>query len=294
MDLFDLPGNLGPIRGNLLALHHADWPAYPAGEDWFEALFQFCAFPGGVRFSQIDDIDRSILFRAEVKCGTADDPFDPKNFHLAAWHDDLTELHRRHYVSGIALVTERRWHQLRWQELTKDGPLARITPEGPVPIPTPNWDNYDNDDEFPDLVRTERGHITVTDLGRLFIRGALRERKAEILEAHSEKIRRIFELGFYDTCIREACVTLEDRIKDATKCESWGDRLTEAYIDLLRSRKEILESAVRTFRQELRSVFKLIRNDFMHNLSTADEGTALVILARISRLSSLLPAGKLL
>lgn len=67
--------------------------------------------------------------------------------------------------------------------------------------------------------------------------------------------------------IREACVQLEDEISS----KLWGDRLVEEFISKVRAEERSLESHLRTLRQELRIVFKFIRNDFMHNLREADE-----------------------
>ena len=79
-------------------------------------------------------------------------------------------------------------------------------------------------------------------------------------------------------------VQLEHEIKVYTGSEAWGDRLTEVFEDQVRGEQTYLESQVRVIRQELRSVFKFIRNEFMHNLLEADEASAYAILFRIARL----------
>ena len=80
---------------------------------------------------------------------------------------------------------------------------------------------------------------------------------------------------------------LEHEIKLQIKSDAWGDRLIDEFVRYLPEKRQLLESTVRTFRQELRSVFKLIRNEYMHNLSEADETSALVILLRISRVRAM-------
>jgi hypothetical protein len=47
--------------------------------------------------------------------------------------------------------------------------------------------------------------------------------------AISFKVARLFDLGFFDTCIREACVQLEQEIKDQASSTEWGDKLAESY-----------------------------------------------------------------
>ena len=55
MDIFEHPGNLGPTRGTLLTVHHANWPAYPEGDDFRTALLQLTAFPPGTQFHVVED-----------------------------------------------------------------------------------------------------------------------------------------------------------------------------------------------------------------------------------------------
>lgn len=81
---------------------------------------------------------------------------------------------------------------------------------------------------------------------------------------------------------------LEHEIKVQIHSEQWGDKLTDLFVNTLRTNKKTLESNVRTLRQELRAIFKLIRNDYMHNLVDADEATAYTILFRIARIRSLI------
>jgi hypothetical protein len=106
MSIFDHPGNLGSVRGTLLTVIHADWPAYPEGDDFLEGLFQLTAFPAATSFVAIDDIDRALLLAADVKGANFENPFAAKNFHIAIWHQDAAELQRRGFIEGIKQATE--------------------------------------------------------------------------------------------------------------------------------------------------------------------------------------------
>jgi hypothetical protein len=292
MNISEYPGNLGPVRGSLLTIHHADWPAYPEGEDFTQALFQFTAFPPDTKFIVVDDIDQALLFIADVACGHPSDPFDARNFHIAAWHEDLAELQRRSFIKGIRPITEQQWKKKQWGEFRSAIPQGaqlgfKDTNGNFVPIQEPCFDGYEDEEDWTPLVSAPEGRIHVTKSGRDFVNATLRSRSLDINSTISERVHRLFELQFFDTCIREACVQLEHEIKAVIGSDAWGDRLTESFIQHLRSQKQFLESGIRTFRQELRSIFKLIRNDYMHNLSDADETSALAILARISRVRSM-------
>lgn len=292
-DIFDHPGNLGPVRGSLLAIHHGDWPAYPEGENFSEALLQFTAFPPGTKFIVIDDIDCALLFIADVKCAIPEKPFDTRNFHIAAWHEDLAELQRRGFIEGIKPITERQWHKRRWDALLSDVPegssLGFKDASGNfVPLKPPSFEDYEDNEDWTPFVCSPDRRIKVTKSGRDSVYATIKSQGLDITYSISAKVGKLYELGFFDTCIREACVQLEHEIKVQIRSESWGDRLTEAFINYIQEQERFLESGIRTFRQELRSVFKMIRNDYMHNLSEVDETSALVVLLRISRVRSML------
>jgi len=137
MDIFEHPGNLGPTRGTLLTVHHADWPAYPEGNDFRTPLLQLTAFPGRTEFVVIDDSDQSLLLIADVPCGLPDKPSDPRNFHIAVWHADLIEMHNRGFIRGIERVTEREWHRQRWLKLR-----SRVPPERDIGCRDPATGNF--------------------------------------------------------------------------------------------------------------------------------------------------------
>jgi hypothetical protein len=88
--------------------------------------------------------------------------------------------------------------------------------------------------------------------------------------------------------IREAGVQLEGEIKKYVATSSYGNELVEKFVCKLRDEAKILESYLRTYRQELRTIFRLMRNDFMHNLRDADEASAYAILFRVAKARSIL------
>src|SRR5262249_41827726 len=151
----------------------------------------------------------------------------------------------------------------------------------------PDFNEFDDEFEYL-IVPSGRRRLRVTDVGRSFLLSALRASSLNIRETLGDRIMRLFEIGFYDTAIREACVQLEHEIRVYTGSEAWGDKLTEEFVTRLRDQKKLLESHLRTFRQELRTVFKFIRNDFIHNLLEADEAAAHAVLFRIASVRSML------
>uniref|UniRef100_Q01TP9 Uncharacterized protein n=1 Tax=Solibacter usitatus (strain Ellin6076) TaxID=234267 RepID=Q01TP9_SOLUE len=220
-------------------------------------------------------------------------PFDLQNFHVAVWYEDLAELHNRDFISGITCVTEREWQIRKWEHLRSLAPAgSEFGYEDPngrfVPLDEPSFQEFDDDANWRSFVVSDEGRISVTDKGCRFMLNELQAENVDFSTTISPKVARLFGLGFFDTCIREACVQLEHEIKVRIGSADYGEKLTQSFISTLRAKSGLLESYVRTFRQELRTVFKFIRNDYMHNLLEADEVTAYSILFRIGRIRSVL------
>ena len=292
MDIFDHPGNLGSARGTLFTVHHADWPAYPQGDDFRAALLQLTAFPGHTEFVAVDHIDQSALFIACVRGAKLDKPFAARNFHIAIWYEDLIELDRRGFVDGIKCSPRARIAQY-WRRLLSEAPEgARVGYKGAdgefVPLEKPDFDSYSDDPAYDEFVVSRSDLLTITPAGRDFVLQELVATKTDIMTSLGDRVADLFGREYYDTCIREACVQLEHEIRVYTGADAWGDKLVESFVEKVRSDKKYLESSVRSFRQELRAVFKFIRNDFMHNLREADSASALAVLFRVARVRSLL------
>lgn len=285
MNFLDYPGNLGSVRGSLLTVHHHDWPTYPEGEDFRETLFHFSAFPHGTEFVEVDDGDRSTLFVADVSSGQLSKPYHDRNFHVCSWHEDLIDMHNWGFITGVELVTQNAYDCGRWNKILDryntdklyteiDGELREVP--GSVREP-------DDEDEPRDWVLLPSGRVSVTTAGIEFIVNEIKDADIDFSTTLSPTVSKLLKDGLYDTAVREACVTLEHSIKTKLESNKYGDRLTNEFFDYLRNEKNSLESSLRTYSQELRTVFKLVRNLYMHNLKTIDESTALVLLFRISR-----------
>jgi CRISP-associated protein Cas1 len=163
-----------------------------------------------------------------------------------------------------------------------------VTPEGVVRLqPT-----LAADDELREYVWATGNRLWISYSGRNALLTELRKSEAELHKDAGARVSHLFRLGYYDTAVREACVQLEDEIKKYLNVNLYGNKLTEKLITHLLHEKKILESHVRTFRQELRTVFKFIRNDFMHNLREADEAAAYAMLFRITRARSMLDVAR--
>jgi hypothetical protein len=277
--LTDHPGYLGFTSKGVIALH-ADWPIYPEEHGSDLALLWLTAFPQGTAFKRIDDIDRCNLFLADVKCSNRNDPFDVRNFHVAIWHEDLLELHKRGLVTGVGRVSERRWEELKRAELPPCPLYIKLDDGTHREIQLPPLDEYEEeDDSWPEFASEG---LIVTNSGREQAALLLAVAAAD-LAILGERVNRLLEISLFDTSVREACVTLEHRIKTSLDSERWGDTLVEEFLSRLRSTGNYIESYLRTLRGQIRSVFKFIRNDFMHNFVDIDETQCRAVLFRLAR-----------
>lgn len=290
MDLFE-GSRLNPFRfrDGIPLFHHADWPAYPF-EGAEGLLFRCSAFGPGVRLLMVSDIDQDILFAADVPCAKRSkilsDPKKDPNFYVAGSHSDLLALQRKGFIKGVIASTLGEWDRKRYQFLA-GAPNLRLVAEidgESIELPLPRHHEDDEDDEDPrrDWAILPERSIVVTASGRSLIYDLLGERAPVWMPVLSEKVRKIFELGFYDASIREACFDLEWSIKTRLKTTSYGEQLVNEFMDSVNVREEHAEVRRRTLHQDLRAIFKLIRNRFAHVLIDIDETGAMVNLARIS------------
>ena len=306
MNLTDHPGYMGGIDG--VIAHHSEWPAYPF-EGAEGLMFRLAAFAPKTRFVVTDDSDRAVLFLADVECAKLQKPMLKLNFHVAGGHKDILTLQRDGMILGVKPVSEYRWKVIQWKSQPRtlfkangidpdneDEVLSKplyCTIDGvKFPFYPPKKED-DQDDEEPLLSWPEfpENKIVVTPAGRDRIHEQLVKDCDDWRKHSSPKAIKLFELGFHDTCVREACVELEGILKKALGSKAYGDKLVDAYVEDLAAKKCFLESFRRTIHQDLRAVFKLIRNRFMHVLEDIDQTSALVNLIRIARIRSIMLKG---
>lgn len=310
MDLFE-GSKLNPFRfrPGIPLFHHADWPAYPF-EGAEGLLFRCSAFGPDVRLLMVSDIDQDILFAADVPCAKRSkflsEPKKDTNFYVAGSHFDLVALQQMGLVSGVRESTLGEWDRNRRETFLTDVRKAMqakgiqtnsedmanfrfITKidgeEVEIPLPEPYEDDEDDGYGMPrrrDWAILPERSIVVTVTGRNLIHDLLGDRVSVWMPILSEKVRKIFDLGFYDASIREACFDLEWSIKTRLRTTSYGEQLINEFMDSVNVREEHAEVRRRTLHQDLRAIFKLIRNRFAHVLIDIDETGAMVNLARIA------------
>jgi hypothetical protein len=194
------------------------------------------------------------------------------------------------WVAGVAPASEGEWREAQWKSLMdqfpeglyhkgRDGQMHKLKPPDP--------EDYDLDDA-PAFAILPDGKMKVTAEGRHRVQQIIAAQKLDVAADVSPKVVKLLSINYFDTCIREACVQLEQEVKQLLHADEFGNKLVERLADYIGTSGEHLESFRRTYRQEMRSIFKTIRNHYMHNLVDADFAQAEVMLFRIARARSFL------
>jgi hypothetical protein len=302
------PGALGyQYRGAYVVAIHANWPAYPPPGPTL-ALYDLGQFPEGTAFSPIDEIDQCTLFVADLGKPYAD-PYDERAFHVAIWNEDLLEMADEGLISGVRKVNEVDKLRAQRDEMLTD--LTRSFKPAGLPVPddplkdafaisdgtTPYsvasyWDGriraaQEEIDEWDDWQRQyvliDSGRpVRLTPAGWTKISEVLIAESADVI---SERLSKIYDLGLYDTAVRDGSVMLEGALKRATRTETYGITLVEQFIRKLDQDERWDNWAVRRFRNDLRTIFKFVRNQFAHNIVDISPARARVLVARLSLLT---------
>lgn len=265
----------------------ADWPMYPTGYGWELALEMLGSFPEGTDFREIDDVDRcKLLIAGTLKPGQ--DPFDEQLFHVAAWHEDLVDLHDRELISGVTPMTEFEW-DLRTQERLRDAFVelpdgTRFWPHATPPKP----DDYEDEDWSQPFATIDESGIRVTKAGYRALLGLSPETISELHPAISRRVEPLITIStdpnnrYFDTAVREATFILEVRLKEVTGTQKFGQELVTAFWEMA-TRQKNLHPALR---QELRAIFKFVRNEYAHNLRSISSKQCCALLHRTARVLS--------
>lgn len=303
LDPKKFPGLLSGERGKLAI--HADWPAYPCGHSWHEALYRLTAFPAGTSFDLLNDLDGAALFAADVPCNKKiADPLHKDHFHIGIWHEDLIELFRSGLIEGAKPATLGEWKSAQQKALKssieKMAKKSGLKSKSPRLLTEVEGQTIDvssllapeecEDEDLPDTIKTRclfpSRRIRTTDRSAPLVETELAKLQPSVLSLMSRRVRGIFETGYFDSTVREACVELEFRIKELSNSAHYGDKLINHVCAVPRGKKSELNSWRVNFRQEVRSLFKMTRNPFMHALKDISRAQCLSLLFRVQRVNS--------
>ena len=307
-----------------------DWPARPHGACGMEFLLQVVTFAPGASFSLADDIDGACLFDLHTD-GTEDEPPrlempgsppalewlretlagkqpEMKKFHVACWHDDLIGLHERGFVTYIQRPEEK--PLTPWYPETGNpthphvvenkgkvvGFLARPDKESGDPGPTP-W------------AVCPTGWIAITEAARAHVEKTIDGEMLDWSVLVSDKVAKLLDLGYLDTCAREACIQLENEVRammprhdhqfqllmERLQSHSFQDQppppdphLADPTSRWISRLKSLARHSDRTLNAELNTLFMQVRAPHLLRLERLDRAAVLAILTRVARMRAFL------
>jgi len=139
-----------------------------------------------------------------------------KKFHVACWHEDLIDLHERGFVTCIQRPEER--------------PLESRFSETMIPAHSPTHPHVienngrvvgflacpdkDSGDPGPTpWAVCPTGWIAKTGAARAFVEETIEWESFDWSALVSDKVAKLLDLGYLDTCAREACIQLENEVR---------------------------------------------------------------------------------
>lgn len=303
-------------RGAYVVAIHADWPTYPGAGPMY-ALYDMGQLPHGTEFSLIDDIDQCCLFVASGRPPQVDE-WSEEAFHVAAWHSDLADLANEYLIDGIVTASEMEERRAKLERdradarhqieisggVIEDGPSGEeyVAQDG-ARCPLSDYyyysgirsddllEEFDASDRRPDFLFPDYSRfIRIMSPGWARLEEQLRHESAI---QNFDRLKRLADLGLYDTAIREAGVFLETRLRTATGSKQYGIRLVDIYVRRLARETRFNTASIRRIRTDLRSAFKFIRNEFAHQSIEVPQDRALALLSRLASLIELVETNPL-
>ncbi len=262
---------------------HANWEIYPTEHGWEEALGSFGQFPQDSIFTLKSDIDRCFLFQLDFS--KIKGSFAKKCvFYVAVWHEDVIKLLDAGYITGASKMTEREWQRRQQEYLLNFFPDGYFHAEFPDGTQTrtkfPDLENYDDEEET--WATISQSGLVITEVGFKALHELMGRERENLQSDILSRVKPIVDIGLYDTAIREACLILENRLRELTSSDLYVENLVKHFISKLKESGQYSFADLKVLDGQLRSVFKFVRNDYMHNLKTITEEQCYAILGRLS------------
>jgi hypothetical protein len=278
-----VPGQLGHVSAGEWEAIHADWPAYPGDKSWEVALLRFGDFPTGTQFTCLDIIDQCALMVAEVGIRELD-RFDERHIHVAVRLSELIDLDERGLITGVEFDSELTPEQMHLKRTLGPDAYDRVMSGREVigtmidgqfrPTPLPVGDPLDDEweEDWNEDPRTPE-HVAIFEGTTLQLTEAAQpeiehvgKSMLNIPASVQNRIPVFLSAQLFDTAVRDLGATLETRMRQVTGTTAYGHSLIDQYIQLLLDDGSYLPARLRSLRQELRAIFKFVRNEFAHGL----------------------------
>lgn len=285
-------------------------PVFPLGEGAETALRSIANYPINTELYEIETIGSIVSFFSNFKpSGNKKDIWDKKLLHTAIFVEDLIELEKNGFIIGVKPITKFKYDLNLYSALKKSG--CEVTNDGDLIfyVDIPNlgfqkyihpkpiienyvsnylsepWDEkyryelineYETGDklciEIDNFIQlTEKGYSRIKEIAREYIL----KKEIETL------VEPLIKIGYLDTAVREVAVLLESKLKQFHNCNKFGENLIDFHIDeCIKANDGINNAGLKVYRQELRTMNRFVRNEFMHNKFSITEDNLRFLLMR--------------
>lgn len=295
---------------------------FPNGEGWQMALRALANFPKSTGLYEYSNVGAIMSFFTNINPkGYRGDFNDEKIYRVAIFIEDLISLHNLGYIIGLKPISELKFDLNNFNEMLDFGFIADKNgnalagyelPDGNLKITIINkpnikerildyfgieciedytleelnelFEEYDvsNQDfiEVEDKICiSELGWETLLNINKQFI----------IPEEIKNIINPLLSIKYYSTSVREISIYLENELKLFHDTNSFGDKLIDIHIkECVKYNNGNFNAGIKVYRQELRTMNKFIRNEFIHNLFEISYENYMSILYRQCELYNLM------
>ncbi len=292
-------------------------PIFPYGEGWLTALRTIANFPFGTDLYEIDELIGLKIFIARNPSNVKGDLFHEVHLHSAIWNEDLIELHNRGFITGTNLVTGYEWSLNKHNKMLESGykedangdlrvslvnPVSNTHFETRIEKPriekfvsdffAEDWDEQYRDEMIADYINNSEKYVLISKALRITDSGL-----KEILNSSQniydlphiiiDRIEPLIKIKYYDTAIREVAIIFEHSLKEFHSVKDLiGEQLIDFHIKAcIAANNNNYNAGIKLYRQELRTINRFIRNEYMHWLKEINESQFNAILHRQSRLA---------
>ncbi|MDX9925510.1 MAG: hypothetical protein RBS48_12170, partial [Ignavibacteriaceae bacterium] len=283
------------------------------GEGVDIALRSIANYPFDTKLYEIETIGTIMTFLSNFKQEKGDktDIWDKKILHTAIFVEDLIELQKNGLIDGIIPISEFKYEMNKFNSMKESG--FKTNSQGDLEFylnlpdiglqkhthPKPILENYVSDylgEPWNEKYRSElieeyeagnKPFIEIDNFIRLTEKGYLKieeiAKKYEIKSQIKELVEPLITIRYFDTVVREVAVFLESNLRKFHNIDKFGEALIEFHInECIKANKNNYNAGLKVYRQELRTMNRFVRNEFMHNKLIISEDNLRFILMRQS------------
>jgi DNA-directed RNA polymerase subunit F len=103
----------------------------------------------------------------------------------------------------------------------------------------------------------------------------------EIPPSLDDRLTVLLDAGLFDSAIRDLGAALETRMRVISGTDGYGANLAKQYVKALQDNRDGLPARLNSLLQELRSIFKFVRNEFAHQLIDLEPSRGYALVSRL-------------